>query len=49
MKIIVKATGEIIGRVETNHSMDIYTACEFAGIDIDDYDVEADLEIDFAE
>ena len=44
MKIIEIATGEVVGEVVTNHSMDIWTACNFAGIDVEDYDdVEADL------
>lgn len=45
MKIRVKETGEVVGEVITNHSMDIYTACDLAGIDVEDYDVEADLEM----
>jgi hypothetical protein len=55
MKIIVKATGEVIGEVITNHSMTIWEACELAGIDTDtdedgnynEYDPEADLEMDY--
>jgi len=54
MKIISIETGETLGEVETNHSMDIYEACRFAGImslitpDINgesDYDAEGDLEM----
>jgi hypothetical protein len=32
--------GETIGRVVTNHSMDIYAACELCNIDIEEYDPE---------
>lgn len=45
MKIQVKETGEVIGDVITNQSMDIWTACDLAGIDTEDYDVEAELEM----
>jgi hypothetical protein len=37
--------GETVGEVITNHSMDIYTACDFAGIDAghtDDYEYDID-------
>ena len=34
MKIRVIETGEIIGTVITNHSMDIAEACRLTGIDI---------------
>lgn len=47
MKIRVKETGEVIGEVITNQSLDIYTACDLAGIDTEDYDVEAELEMDY--
>ena len=49
MKIVVKETQEVIGEVITNHSMTIWEACDFAGIDVigeePEYDAEADLEM----
>ena len=53
MQIIVKSTGEVIGEVVTDHSMTIWEACKFAGIDttVDEqgnyyeYDPEADLKM----
>ena len=56
MKIIVKNTGEILGEVITNHSLDIYTACDLAGLADDitpdadgecEYDAERDLEMEY--
>lgn len=38
--LIKTEEGEILGEVITNHSMDIYTACELCGIDTDEYDPE---------
>jgi hypothetical protein len=47
MKIRVKETKEVIGEVITNQSLDIFQACELAGINIDDCDVEAELYMDY--
>lgn len=53
MKIRVKETGEVIGEVITNHSMTIYEACDFAGVDAghsedNDYNID-ELEMDYTE
>ncbi len=54
VKIVVNETGEVIGEVETNHSMDIYTACRLAGLEDaitpdengeSEYDADRDLEL----
>lgn len=54
MKIVIKETGETIGTVITNHSLDIYEACRLAGLedaitpDVKGeckYDAERDLEM----
>jgi len=54
MKIVVKATGEVVGTVITNHSMDIYEACRLAGLEDAltpdengecEYDAERDLKM----
>jgi hypothetical protein len=36
MKIRTRS-GEVVGEVATNHGMNIYEACELAGVDTDDY------------
>jgi len=43
--VIRDESGDIIGRVITNHSMTIYEACDFAGIDAghtedNEYDID---------
>jgi hypothetical protein len=52
MKIVETKTGKVIGEVITNHSMTIYEACEFAGINVlpdengeCEYDAEIDLKM----
>lgn len=40
MRIINTKTSETIGSVITNHSMGLAEACELAGVDLDEHDID---------